>query len=579
LAEEVREEIAVQAFLRGIRDREIQQAVRLGRHKTTKDALAHALEVETAKRAASVSVTAWRETKIAPVSRSYTREKEDMKQRRRCYNCGEKGHICANCPKTTEARATVVSQTQCKRHKAYQLRQITTDDGSSEQDPWDPEVLARDQQKDIGIKAVYEWILRDSRPSWQEVASHPDATKVLWAQWKSLRLSNGVLVRLWESVDGQDTREQIVLPSSRVRAVLREAHDGTSGAHLGVTKTLYKVRERFYWPNMQRDVQQWINSCDVCARAKGPYAKTRGPLQTYNVGAPFERCAMDVIGPLPESQRGNRCALIVSDYFTKWVEVFPIPNQEAVTVADCLVNGWVARYGVPLELHSDQGRNFESAVVTELCARLGIRKTRTTPLHPQSDGMVERFNRTLEQHLQKVVSQNQRDWDEHIPLFLLAYRSSVHNSTQLSPARLVFGRELRLPCDLEFGTPPGSPESVTVYNQKLDARMEAIHQFARERLRVTSDRMKSRYDRVVTGTTFSVGDKVWLFNPRRRVGFSPKLQNNWEGPYVVISKINDVVFRIRNLSSRKLSVVHIDRLSRYISRNEDVSNLGGGSVT
>jgi hypothetical protein len=288
---------------------------------------------------------------------------------------------------------------------------------------------------------------------------------------------------------------------------------------------------------------------------------------------------MDVIGPFPESQRGNRCALIVSDYFTKWVEVFPIPNQEAVTVADCLVNGWVSRYGVPLELHSDQGRNFESAVMTELCARLGIHKTRTTPLHPQSDGMVERFNRTLEQHLQKVVSQNQRDWDEHIPLFLLAYRSSVHNSTQLSPARLVFGRELRLPCDLEFGTPPGSPESVTEYNQKLDARMGAIHQFARERLRVTSDRMKSRYDRVVTGTTFDVGDRVWLFNPRRRVGLSPKLQTKWEGPYVIVTKINDVVYRIRKLSNRKVSVVHIDRLARCISRNEDVSNLGGGSVT
>jgi transposase InsO family protein len=384
---------------------------------------------------------------------------------------------------------------------------------------------------------------------------------------------------LWESVDGQDVREQIVLPSSRATAVLREAHDGVSGAHLGVTKTLHKVRERFYWPHMQRDIQQWINSCDVCARAKGPHVKTRGPLQTYNVGAPFERCAMDVIGPFPESQRGNRCALIVSDYFTKWVEVFPIPNQEAVTVADCLVNGWVSRYGVPLELHSDQGRNFESAVMTELCARLGIHKTRTTPLHPQSDGMVERFNRTLEQHLQKVVSQNQRDWDEHIPLFLLAYRSSVHNSTQLSPARLVFGRELRLPCDLEFGTPPGSPESVTEYNQKLDARMGAIHQFARERLRVTSDRMKSRYDRVVTGTTFDVGDRVWLFNPRRRVGLSPKLQTKWEGPYVIVTKINDVVYRIRKLSNRKVSVVHIDRLARCISRNEDVSNLGGGSVT
>ena len=143
-------------------------------------------------------------------------------------------------------------------------------------------------------------------------------------------------------------------------------------------------------------------------------------MHQYNVGAPFERVAVDIAGPFPESDRGNRYLLVAMDYFTKWPEVYAIPNQEASTVADVLVNNFFCRFGVPMELHSDQGRNFESRLLREILGRLGVRKTRTTPLHPQSDGMAERYVKTIEEHLRKVVSRHQRDWDERLPLFLLA---------------------------------------------------------------------------------------------------------------------------------------------------------------
>ena len=133
--------------------------------------------------------------------------------------------------------------------------------------------------------------------------------------------------------------------------------------------------------------------------------------------------------------------------------VYAIPNQEASTVADVLVNNFFCRFGVPMELHSEQGRNFESRLLLEILERLGVRKTRTTPLHPQSDGMVERYVRTIEEQLRRVVFSNQRDWEERLPLFLLAYRASTHETTGVKPANLVFGRELRLPCDLMFEAP------------------------------------------------------------------------------------------------------------------------------
>ncbi|GFY21665.1 retrovirus-related Pol polyprotein from transposon 412 [Trichonephila clavipes] len=157
-------------------------------------------------------------------------------------------------------------------------------------------------------------------------------------------------------------------------------------------KTLQKVRERFYWNNVFSDIEKCCCICDPCAARKGPRKRTRGRLQLYNVGAPFERIAFDILGPLPRSSDGNNNILVVKDYFTKWPEAYPIPNQEASTVAEVLVQHWISRFRVPLQLHSYQGRNFDSAVCKRLCEILAINKTRTTALHPQSDGMVERFN-------------------------------------------------------------------------------------------------------------------------------------------------------------------------------------------
>ena len=128
-----------------------------------------------------------------------------------------------------------------------------------------------------------------------------------------------------------------------------------------------------------------------------------------------------------------------------------------------------------MELHSDQGRNFESQVFREVCDLLGIRKTRTTPLHPQSDGMVERFNRTLEQYLSKVVNERQDDWDTQISLFLLAYRRSIHNTTVETPSNILFGRELRLPGDLQFGSTIESGMSTSYYVINLRERLCMVH--------------------------------------------------------------------------------------------------------
>jgi transposase InsO family protein len=286
-------------------------------------------------------------------------------------------------------------------------------------------------------------------------------------------------------------------------------------------------------------------------------------MQVYNVGAPFERIAIDIMGPLPRPDSGNRYILVVMDYFTKWPEAYPLQDQEAETVAESLVTQFVSRYKVPLQLHSDQGSNFESALFGHMCKLLGIHKTRTTALYPQSDGMVERFNRTMAQHLAIFIEKNQKDWDRHLPFLLMAYRSATHESTGFTPASMLFGRELRLPCDLLFGRPEETQRSPSQYVDGLSDRLDNVHRWARGKIFIASEKMKAHYDTRCNEAKFKEGDYVWLFNPQRKKGLSPKLQKAWEGPYKVLKRLNDVVYRIQRSPWARPKVVNLHRLAPY----------------
>ncbi|GFY31406.1 retrovirus-related Pol polyprotein from transposon 412 [Trichonephila clavipes] len=297
--------------------------------------------------------------------------------------------------------------------------------------------------------------------------------------------------------------------------------------------------------------------------AKVPENSLEGRLQLYNVGVSFERIAFEILGPLPRSSDGNNNILVVMDYFTKLSEAYPIPS----TIAEVLAQHWISRFGVPLQLHSDEERNFDSAVCKKLCEILAIDKTRTAALHPQSDGMVERFSRTILNSLSLLVSSNQQDWDKKLPFFLLAYRSAVHETTGYSPSQMLFGRDLRLHADLLFSRPPDTPLAPEEYIEKLQERMEKMHHLARERIGMASEKMKTRYDVRATGHDFREGDKVWLWNPKRRKGLSPKLQTNWEGPYTVLKRLNDVVVRIQKSPHSKPRVIHYNRLAPYLGQD------------
>ena len=170
---------------------------------------------------------------------------------------------------------------------------------------------------------------------------------------------------------------------------MKMPHEDSKAGHLGVHKTVARAQSRFYWVGYRQDIIKWIQTCTICSSRKQPPRKAKSKMKQYNVGAPLERVALDIIGPLPVSYKGNRYALIVIDYFTKWAEGYPMADMETTTVVENFVNNFICRFGVPHQIHTDQGRQFESGLFKELCARLLIDKTRTTAFRPQSDGLVE----------------------------------------------------------------------------------------------------------------------------------------------------------------------------------------------
>ena len=351
--------------------------------------------------------------------------------------------------------------------------------------------------------------------------------------------------------------------------MLQAVHGSVGAGHFGVAKTLNKLRQRFYWAGCRQDTELFVHCCDACIARKGPTQRSHAPLQQYQVGAPMERVGVDFIGPFPTTDDGNRYVLVAMDYFTKWPEAYAVPDQSATTTAERLVCEMFCRFGAPEELHSDQGRNFEAQVFAKVCELMGVRKTRTTPLHPQSDGLVERFNQTLETQMAIVTSKHQRDWDRHLPLILLSYRTAVQESTGCTPATLMFGKELRTPVDLAFGTPPCTDlpmEPGPDYLRGLQQRLAEVHDFTRKRQELAGEKQKRAYDTRCRGRPFSSGEKVWVYNPTRKKGVSPKLTSKWVGPCEVLERISDVVYRVKLCVRGRVVVLHRDRLAPYRPR-------------
>jgi hypothetical protein len=355
-----------------------------------------------------------------------------------------------------------------------------------------------------------------------------------------------------------DSNLVVVVPKVMQKDIMYQLHATPISGHLAFARTYNKVYERFYWPTMREDVENYCKECESCGARKNPHVYGRAPLQQCTVSQPMEMMAMDVLGPLPISSEGNKFILVVMDYFSKWPEVYALENQKAEVITKCLIDVFT-RHGAPKVLLSDQGRNFESNMVKELCAAFGIDKRRTSPYHPECDGMVERFNRALVDMLAMHVNDHHTDWDYWIPQVVFAYRSSIHSSTGVSPFEIVYGRKPTLPIDIQFGI---KEETTGDFYGKLKQHLEVVKTKAYKRVVAAKIAQKKQYDKKVKFTSYKVGNRVWLYNPANKPGLSPKLISKWKGPYIIVQKLSDVSYKISGSKQTGVKVVHYNRLKK-----------------
>ena len=253
--------------------------------------------------------------------------------------------------------------------------------------------------------------LQDSDPSLAKARKVADGQPSTAAGEGFFR-KDGLLYRKWTPAgrDNDMSVDQILLPKSCRQHVLHLAHTIPLAGHLGRNKTAQRVMKRFYWPTLYRDVAEYCRRCPECQRSGGQ-REQRAPLMPLPIlGVPFERIAMDIVGPLSRSQAGHRYILVVCDYATRFPEAFPLTRIDAPRIADKLIDLF-ARVGIPREILTDRGSNFTSELLTEIYRLLKVHPIRTTPYHPQTDGLVERINKTLKSLLRKIVSETGKDWD------------------------------------------------------------------------------------------------------------------------------------------------------------------------
>lgn len=350
-------------------------------------------------------------------------------------------------------------------------------------------------------------------------------SRELVRKWHRLLEKEGCLYRLTYSSDGNKEVHQLLLPQSLQKEVFTQLHD--AHGHQGVDRTTDLVRSRCFWPGMLKDVEQWCKECQRCIVAKAVRPKVRSYMGTIQASRPNEILAMDFTLLEPSSD-GRENVLVLTDVFTKYTLAIPTRDQRASTVADVLVRNWFHLLGVPARLHSDQGRNFESHIIQQLCKLYGIKKSRTTAYHPEGNGQCERFNRTLHDLLRTLPPDQKRRWPQHLSKLTFAYNTTVHQSTGVSPYFLMFGRQPQLPVDLLLGTSSEelSGGSVEEWIQEHQDNLNDAYGRVRERLQERLERRNLKHHAGIRDAGFQEGELVYLKN--HQVRGRNKIQDTWD---------------------------------------------------
>jgi hypothetical protein len=424
---------------------------------------------------------------------------------------------------------------------------------------------AHEQLNDPDIGIIYEAKLRsDNIPNKSDVISCSTATKNLFAQWSSLTMINNVLYRKWMNTNQEVKWLQLIVPFKLQHSFIEACHSGMTGGHLGPRKTVHQVQRRAYFTGWRAKTYRFCRQCTNCAAYFRGKLKHQACMQPMTTGNPMERLGIDLCGPFPESYDGKIFILTCTDYFSKWTECIPLPDKQAHTVAKALVDNVFTRLGCPWEIVSDQGPEFDNKLLKSLCERFHIAKIRTTPYHPNSNGVAERVHRTLNSMMGRIIGEQQTDWTDHLQPLMCAYRAAVHASTGYSPNFIMMGREINMPLDILIKTPSETQVTPDSYVDRIHHTLYECYGRVRENLETMTNVNKRYYDLSATKTTYKIGDWVWFYKPRHMPSRTPKWERFFSGPYRIMSTFNEVNVVIQQSATSQPIVTHIDKLKPFV---------------
>ena len=338
------------------------------------------------------------------------------------------------------------------------------------------------------------------------------------------------------------------------------------GSHQGFDRTHESIRRKYFWPGMYVAIKCYIRNCEDCQRSKigGPCKPP--PLKPLPIVGRFERWHMDFLGPLHMSSQNNKYILLVTDSFSRWPEAFAVPKDNAETVAKILYEEIFTKYGAPKTLVSDRGKHFMASLVASLCELFQVNRIHTSPYHPQSNSVCERFNAVIGQSLRTYVDENQLDWDVHLPGILMAYRATpAVRSTGMSPYYALFGEDMFLPLDRTLQPKSTLSKSVQEYLANTLGKIRLIHEMAKQNIEKHQGQYKHQHDKKASPPEFKVNQLVLMRRKKVPKGFSSKLCKPWLGPYYIEQVHQNNSYSLRDLTTHKRlqNRQHATRLKRF----------------
>jgi transposase InsO family protein len=375
----------------------------------------------------------------------------------------------------------------------------------------------------------------------------------------------GDVIYYWNAQDGRRPVYAALLPQCLWRTVTEAAHNSWLGGHGGEDRTVQRIFLRYYFPGVHTYVAKYIKSCPVCQAAKGKHPPPM-PLQSLPIcDGKNERVHIDLFGPLRTSEEGNKYVMVMTDAWSKVVELAAIPDKTAEAVARTFFERWICRYSVPLLVISDNGKEFANNLFTKLMELLGSKQSKTTAYHPATNSSAESFNRSMKKYLRAMLLNNETlEWEPMLPMLQMSYNCHVHRSTLESPFWLTYHMDPRLPYfDLENPKPLYSEDYATAAFKAFSEAHKLVHKNQWDAREVR----EAYYNRKSKERSFDVGDRVMFFKNAVPQGVNEKFYKQWQGPYYVIKKVSPLNYVIQKSPKDKELLVHVEKI-KHLSEED-----------